>query len=369
MSTLAVKYNSKVLNALLARNVELHLAKRIISEGYNLSTLKLSSTEQLESLGLTQETIKIISEENRPPISNETVIKLLYESKFTCCVCRDPSKGIIIHHIDEWHKSKSHDESNLVVLCSNHHDLAHTQKSLTLQLSPERLIGFKTQWLKAVAYQDSQTILGLIGPYSRWDYINQNRIFECFLNMKINPTAFETYEILKAHGIINLQGLVNPLKQWEGDHPPKNFITDIGRLQIHFTYYLRQIVEAIIEKTAIIDITNNLNRGEIKALVKPGVFISAQLGFYFREEEIYKEFESQRKTAYYRGNKVRIHFSFNAWECTSSSGRFDHMTAKKIITPILFVNSVIEQDGWIDISTSCLAAGSYFNEHRLSTSF
>jgi len=357
--------NSNILNALLGRYVESSLAHQLISDGYTLGKLKMLTKDKLTELGLSDETIQIISDESRPPIPQETIIKLLHESKFACCVCRNPSKGIIIHHIQEWNESKNHDESNLIVLCLEHHDLAHTKKDLTLQLSPSRLLALKKQWIESAKFQDARTILGLINEYSRWDYVNQSRVFELFLNLGIDPTGFQTYDTLKSQSIINNRGLINPIKLWDVDHLPRKHVTDIGRLQIHFMYYLKETVESIIKKLPIIDITNNLSRNEIKALVKPGMFISAQLGFYFKEKEPYQDFKSQRKTAYYRGNKIKIQFTFDAFECTSNSGRFDHMTAKKIITPILFVTSVVEDNGWINISTSCLAAGSYFDEHRI----
>ena len=360
-------FNTNSLNALLGRNIGVDLSKELLTKGYNVGKLKLLSDAELTALGLSDEIIDVLRNEARPPIPVDTVIKLLYESKNVCCVCRDPLKGIIIHHIDEWHNSSSHEESNLVVLCLHHHDLAHTRKHLSLALSPTRLIGFKKKWLEDVKFQDSKTILGLIGEWSRWDYVNINRSFELFLNLNIKPYNFGTYSTLKHYNIIEENGLIKPVAEWNLVQQPRRYFTDIGPSQIQLTYYLKEIVESIVRKIPIIDITNQLNKNYIKALVKPGVFISAQLGFYFREEEPYQDYGSQRKTAYYRGNKIKISFSFDAWECTSSSGRFDHMTSKKIITPILYVKSVIEENGWLNISTSCIAAGSYFDEHRNPT--
>jgi len=146
-------------------------------------------------------------------------------------------------------------------------------------------------------------------------------------------------------------------------------MTDIGGFQINFTYYLREVVERVVSHLPIIDITNKLNHTDISALVKPGKYISAQLAFYFKEEEPYKDYEFQRKKAYYRGNKIRLEFSFNAWECTSSSARFDHMTSRRVITPVLFVTSVIKEKGWIIISTSCLAVGSHFDDNRVGSNY
>lgn len=84
----------------------------------------------------------------------------------TCCVCRDRSQGIIVHHIDEFSDSRSHAEDNLVVLCLNHHGEAHTKRELQLNLTPERLRKLKARWLKDVKQYDIREALNGNSEYS-----------------------------------------------------------------------------------------------------------------------------------------------------------------------------------------------------------
>ena len=130
-------------------------------------------------------------------------------------------------------------------------------------------------------------------------------------------------------------------------------------------HYLKTIVERIVEKLPLIDLTNNLSASFIKSLIKPGSIITAQLGFYFSDIDKFETSKQQLRKAYYKGNSIRIEFVFDAWECTSSSGRFDALSGHKVAIPILFVRSVLEDDeSNLVISGSCLAIGTWFENHR-----
>ncbi|WP_159295924.1 HNH endonuclease signature motif containing protein [Tenacibaculum maritimum] len=196
------------MNAFIARGIDSQLANSLVQQKLTLSKLKLKKTSELIDLGIDSKIADIISKEQRPPIPEETVIKLLYQSKWTCCICRDVSKGVIIHHIKEWNISKDHSEENLVVLCPNHHDLAHTKKDLTLNLTESKLKEIKKEWLKEVSLQDTNTIRGLtIAEHtSGWDYFNHNRIFEIFLKKGISNRNFKTTLTGQRKGWINELG-------------------------------------------------------------------------------------------------------------------------------------------------------------------
>jgi hypothetical protein len=98
--------------------------------------------------------------------------KLLFESRYTCCVCRDRSRKIIVHHIHKYSDSRSHAEDNLVVLCLNCHGEAHTTRELQLNLTPERLREHKKQWLEYVKQLDNCEALSANPEYS-YESINQ----------------------------------------------------------------------------------------------------------------------------------------------------------------------------------------------------
>jgi|GEM_PF-1475075 len=162
----------KTFNALMGRGFDSATAHHLVKEGYRLSDLTTLDEKTLISLNISEELIDIIRKEKRPPIPQETLNKVLFESRWTCCVCRDRSRGIIVHHIEEYSVSRSHAEDNLVVLCLNHHGEAHTTRELQLNLNRERLRELKKQWLEQVKQLDNCEALSANPEYS-YQSINQ----------------------------------------------------------------------------------------------------------------------------------------------------------------------------------------------------
>jgi hypothetical protein len=160
------KMGQKTYDALMALSFDAETAYRLSEAGHTLNSLKTSDIRKLRSLNISEELIDIIVRQPRAPIPLETLNKVLFESRMTCCICRDNSLGIIIHHIDEYSDSRSHAEDNLVVLCLNHHGEAHTKRELQLNLTPERLRGIKKQWLKQVKEYDTREALSANLGYS-----------------------------------------------------------------------------------------------------------------------------------------------------------------------------------------------------------
>jgi hypothetical protein len=160
------------VNALIARGFDSETAYRLKQAGYTLNSLKILDENELRFLKIREELIDIILRKKRPPIPQETLNKVLFESRWTCCVCRNKKKGIIVHHIHEYSESRNHAEDNLVVLCLDAHGEAHTKRELQLNLTPERLRELKKQWLEKVKQLDNCEALSANPEYS-YQSINQ----------------------------------------------------------------------------------------------------------------------------------------------------------------------------------------------------
>jgi tetratricopeptide (TPR) repeat protein len=89
--------------------------------------------------------------------------KLLVEARHTCAICGD--RGVQVHHIDG--NKKNDDESNLIVLCVNHHDEAEMSKggqSFTANLTPTQLRLYKEKQKQELIYQSrvKEEIVGVV---------------------------------------------------------------------------------------------------------------------------------------------------------------------------------------------------------------
>ncbi len=145
------------LNALLTRGIDTVTASRLVSENYTIQDLQLKTLDELVSLGISKLQAGHLLD-RRPPIPEDIFLKVLHDSKWVCCICRDKNLGIIVHHIVKWSKSKRHYYDNLAVLCLHHHDEAHTKKELTLMLPPDRIKKVRDIWYKQVLSQDNSVI-------------------------------------------------------------------------------------------------------------------------------------------------------------------------------------------------------------------
>jgi len=156
----------------MERGFDSETANRLVKEGYTLSSLTTLDEKTLSSLNISEELVDIIRKGKRPPIPSETMNKLLFESGWACCVCGKTSGGIIVHHIEKYSESHSHDEDNLVVLCLNHHGEAHTKRELGINLTPDRLRASKKLRLERVKQLHNREPLSANPEYS-YESINQ----------------------------------------------------------------------------------------------------------------------------------------------------------------------------------------------------
>lgn len=158
--------SQRTLIALVRRGFDLETASRLASTGHTLKLLKSLDESALRALDISEDMVSAIFREPRPPIPLETLGKVLYESRMTCCVCRDRNRGVIVHHIHEFSDTRSHDESNLVVLCLDHHGEAHTRRALQMNLTANRLRDLKSRWLADVREHDIHEALSAKSNYS-----------------------------------------------------------------------------------------------------------------------------------------------------------------------------------------------------------
>jgi hypothetical protein len=345
----------KTYNALLARGFDSKLADILTENGYTVTNLKSKDLETLLRLGIPEEIALNLTRESRPPIPENIVIELLYESRMACCICRDTTKSIVIHHIDEWHKSRDHSKDNLVVLCSDHHAEAHTKRELTHTLQPHEIKRIRNKWLSDVASMDIEIIKGAVQngeAFSTWDYFNLT-----------NTTNTKPFAILRHHNIVDSNGQPNDYKSWKEVSEPIFCLYWFGsgsQLYCH----IKQIFEEVLSNLRVINATNSWSKTHLKSLLKPGSIFLYQGAHYFKRTNSIEKGYGQTRVCYRQANKIRAEFQIDAWEATSSSSWHNHLSGYKFVTSICVVRSIFSDNDQLRISASCLAIGSGFTDLR-----
>jgi hypothetical protein len=216
----------------------------------------------------------------------------------------------------------------------------------------------KIRWEEEVKYSDAKAILGLTDVYARWDYINHQRLFEMVETMKITTKDNIYFRELIKLGIINKFGLINSHSSWKNQNPPTFYLYDFGGGTMLYLY-TKILLEQVVSRLAIVDITERLNKTEIKSLVKPGIFISCQGAFDFKSSKN-QEGRNQIRQCFRKSNNIMINYQIDAWESTSSSSKNDSIYGHKVVTCICFVRDISEIDSILTINASCLSIGSDF---------
>lgn len=144
---------SRTEKALLGLGIDSAAAKLLIDKGFTAGTLKAQSKSSLQELGLAEFQVENILVSARPPIPEPVVSEILFKSKWTCCICREANKAVIVHHLIPWSESRSHSADNLVLLCLDHHGEAHTVRQLSLNLTSDRIRDARARW-----YLEAETV-------------------------------------------------------------------------------------------------------------------------------------------------------------------------------------------------------------------
>ena len=295
----------------------------------------------------------------RPPIPPKRLFNLLRKCKRICCVCRTSNLNIVVHHIKEWHLSKSHSEKNLVVLCLNDHGEAHTERKLGQNLTPEQIRKHKEAWEKEVRTADARAVIGLSKlEGANWDYINHTRLFRFASQLGIDFRNASTFGRLRVLNIVSQDGHLNNPKLWTVGSQPKFYLYDMGENLLLYRY-VSSIVESVVERLGTVDISA-ASKEELKIMATNGSLVFVQAPFYFRNEAQSFKGKGQVRKGYTKISGINVQFTFDAWECTSCSSKVDRLSGRKVASVVGLVSGTEFAKNGGTIQLSCLAMGTYF---------
>ncbi|MFC2113308.1 HNH endonuclease signature motif containing protein [Bacteroidota bacterium] len=120
----------------------------------------------------------------RPTIPPKIETELLFINDRTCCICREDSKGIQIHHIDS--NPSNNSIKNLAVVCTHHHDQIHKTGGVTKRISPRLLKKYKHEWELTVFKKRTKDFTPLK---------SESKIEEMLFEFEIRKIAFEILSI------------------------------------------------------------------------------------------------------------------------------------------------------------------------------
>ncbi|ACF02176.1 HNH endonuclease [Rhodopseudomonas palustris TIE-1] len=346
--------------ALLGRSVDRATATKLRTSGWTLAKLKATKDSKLKALGLTPLAIASIRKGDRSDIPFDELAKVLIANRFTCCICHNSAKSIVVHHICEWAKSHDHSPSNLAVLCVDDHDKVHTKKELSRNLTPQLVRAAKAAWEKDVRQFDPTAILDASrAEDSAWQYFNHTRLFELAKGLGVSFVTLDHFNAALADGVVNANGLLASSAR----SARRSYMYDGGD-NIVLYMYVRDVLHAVLETLTILNISDFLDRGVLLPVIKSGDFIVVQGAHQFSPKDKKARGTDQPAQGRRRANHVEVQYLFNLFEATSSSAYNLWLRGRHASTSIVRVGTVRLEKGRLTIVGTVIAIANGFGQLR-----
>lgn len=299
----------------------------------------------------------------RKSVPRELENVVLYKSARTCCVCRIPRAPVEIHHIDQ--DPSNNVENNLVAICRNCHDEAHTSHSMSKNLTKSRLIDAKERWevevksLSNAAMHQKSHLGGMV-----WTFVNHQLIPQL---MKAYSLEYDkkTLKLLKMYGVVDHNGL--PIFQKKPSS--KEHVTIYDRVdwdhahRLHYMY--TQVIDDLIDACSPIELGAVWSKKEIVDLIKPGVICFCIRGFRFRRNQVINQEED--RYVYAKASDVEIRMYANSRYMFGISSLYVNFAGHKFTTVLMLVKNVAKEDGIVVINATPIAMGTGFSNYEQNT--
>ena len=340
--------NNPTEKALIARGFDSGLAAKLRQAGQTLDKLKRTEDSTLISLGLSQEHIRIVRQEPRPPIPQENLAKVLFANRWVCCVCRDATQPIVVHHIREWALSRDHSVSNLAVLCLNHHGEVHTIRQLAQNLTATRVAGLKSTWEETVCREDATAIQqGSQLQAEVWFYFNHMRLYELALELGVDLSAIPGFPAALNANVCNSDGTITKVAV-QGSF----MYADSDRMPLY--RYALGMLRAVLAEAVIRNISDHMDRGLVGCLVVPGDIVFVQGAHTFSPVRPAPP-GSELARGVRKANGVSVSFVLDLAEATSMSAWSVWLRGHGILGSLVRVQRVQRQDGKLLLVGTVLA--------------
>lgn len=295
----------------------------------------------------------------RTPIPRSLSLRVLYESARTCCVCRNPSRPVQIHHIDK--NPTNNVEDNLVVICSFCHGEAHTKHELSQNLSGDKIKEFKHRWVDEVRERASRAML----PSSNldqavWTYINHQRLSQ-FLEKAGCKFRQELIDPLKSKGFVDSFGMPQPIVQpsdWKHTWTVYDGLPYYASHRAH--HLLTTAVDDLITAVCPIDLDAIWGKRSIKSLIRSGSICYCLRAFYFKDEQHYPDQKYADRIAYAQARGIKVQLRISTRNMFGDSAIHDSFSGHRIAAALFAVKSITQEEDKLMIFGTPLALGAGF---------
>lgn len=254
-------------NSLTAYSIPSDLAKKCESIGLPVSTIKgVPQKDLIAKYGLSKDEARVVKHAvERKPIDPSVARSVLHKSNYCCCLCKDSQHGYIIHHIVEYSVSQDNSESNLAVLCPNHHNSAHkTGPSLTETIDKRDIQEAKWKWEEEVKKANQIKAMSQFRvDVGNVDYCNFKRLEEACIRLFDEVPNTKYSARLFSLRVLNASNQYDTTRFDANKDKKRNYFDKINEGEgLHFV----ELIKCIGQKVAFTDLSKDSSLAIAKTL-------------------------------------------------------------------------------------------------------
>jgi hypothetical protein len=285
---------------------------------------------------------------SRPAIAAALKSKLLYDSAYVCAVCQD--SGVHIHHVDE--NPANNNPSNLIVVCSKHHDEAHTRRQLSQNLTPSALKDAKANWEGTVRTKRQQqaTLRGQVDSVGRdsffavgiaWGYINHKRVAQMLSPSILASVDQSLFAICQQRQLVDQHGiLIKPADAPQADSYIHGSVYDWFEFgddsRLHRLY--SEFVDQISLAARPVHLSSMAwSRSEAESLVEPGGFIFAVRAFHFKA--VSETQSNEHRQVHASARSLAVEFFIDTEDMFGTTSMTVSFSGRQVCAALLHVKS------------------------------
>lgn len=165
--------------------------------------------------------------------------------------------------------------------------------------------------------------------------------------LNVNLKQCVCYRELLHNKIINEYGLFLP-------RPKDSYYMYEGSEILMMHYYTKSIMEKVLKKSVVINISDYMDKGTIPNLLANGDLIFVQGAHSFKK--LTKSYQGQNQTTSGErsANKVTVKFTIDKWEALSSSAHSTWLSGRVSAGTLLQVRSLEREDGKLVIQGTAI---------------
>jgi hypothetical protein len=300
----------------------------------------------------------------RPTIPAPIKQQILYESAFVCVVCQN--RGAQIHHMDE--NNTNNEPKNLVLLCQDHHDEAHTKHQLSQNLTAARLRGFKKSWLKQVSEKREQATSAssqreladsFFSMGVTWGYINHLRVSQMLTPEILKRVDKRLLARCETVGMIDHRGIIIPPKN---ALPPSSYLSGtVYDLFDHLNGNALHVLygEFVDEIARIVKPIELADQSWTKTFTR--TMLAANKFIFFKKAQYFKTVSKDNENAHIRvrtfRRNIEIEYFVDSRDMFGTTSITCSFSGHQTCSSLLQIKSINEKGGKLIIACTPIALG------------